>query len=74
VPLTFANESEYDKIDLNDEIEIENIKDAIINNREIMLYNKTKNIKIPLLQDLSQRDRDMLVDGGLLNYTKNRAN
>jgi aconitate hydratase len=73
VPLTFANENDYDKISINDEIEINDIKNAIINNKEILLINKTKNIQIPLIQDLSQRDRDMLVDGGLLNYTKNRA-
>ncbi len=73
VPLTFLNEADYDKIDLQDEIKLTNIKSAIRNNTEIVLYNKTKNIHIPLVQDFSQRDRDMLIDGGLLNYTKNHA-
>ncbi len=73
VPLTFLNETDYDKIDLQDEIELTNIKAAIRDNTEIVLYNKTKNVHIPLVQDLSQRDREMLLDGGLLNYTKNHA-
>ena len=73
VPLTFENESDYDKIELNDEIEIKDIKNAIINGTKIVIVNKTKGCEIPVLYDLSQRDKDMLVDGGLLNYTKNRA-
>ena len=73
IPLTFLNESDYDTIDLQDELELKDIKSAIQNDTEIVLYNKTKGTKIPLVQEFSQRDRDMLIDGGLLNYTKNRA-
>ena len=73
VPLTFENEADYDKIDLNDEIEIKGIKGSILNGTKITLTNKTKGISIPLEYDFSQRDKDMLIDGGLLNYTKNRA-
>ena len=29
--------------------------------------------KIELIAELSERDREILIDGGLLNFTKNRA-
>ena len=71
--LKFLQEDDYDKIDCGDELELSDIKSAILNHTPIILKNKTKNLEIPLVQDLSLRDREMLIDGGLLNYTKNRA-
>jgi len=73
VPLTFQNEADYDCIDLNDELELKDIKSAIANDTAIVLFNKTKNKEIPLIQEFSERDREMLIDGGLLNFTKNHA-
>ncbi len=73
IPLTFKNEADYDKISLKDELLIENIKELIKNDGEIILTNKTTGEKIELVAELSERDREMLIDGGLLNFTKNRA-
>ncbi len=73
VPLTFQNEADYDAIELGDELELNHIKSAISDNTAIVLVNKTKNKEIPLVQEFSDRDREMLIDGGLLNFTKNRA-
>ncbi|MBQ7950890.1 MAG: aconitate hydratase [Clostridia bacterium] len=73
VPLTFQNEADYDAIDLQDELELKDVKSAILNNTQIVLFNKTKNKEIPLVQEFSQRDREMLAEGGLLNFTRNRA-
>ena len=73
IPLTFKNEADYDKISLKDELILENIKELIKNDGEIILTNKTTGEKIELIAELSERDREMLIDGGLLNFTKNRA-
>jgi len=73
IPLTFVNADDYDKIELFDELELKNIKDALIKGEQISLTNKTKGIEIPVVWELSERDRDMLVDGGLLNYTRNNS-
>ncbi len=73
VPLCFENEADYDTIDLQDELELKNMKSAIRDNTKIVLFDKTKNKEIPLIQEFSARDREMLIDGGLLNFTKNRA-
>ncbi len=73
IPLTFANEADYDKISLNDELLLKNIKELIANDGKIVLKNKTTGAEIELVAELSERDREMLIDGGLLNFTKNRA-
>ena len=69
MPLTFENEADYDKIDLGDDLVLENIREAVENGGKIVLKNKTKGIEIPLVSDYSERQRKLLLAGGLLNYT-----
>ncbi|MBO5505683.1 MAG: aconitate hydratase [Clostridia bacterium] len=71
IPLTFKNEADYDKISLKDELVLNNIRELIKNDGKIVMVNKTTGDEIELVAELSQRDREMLIDGGLLNYTKN---
>lgn len=70
LPLTFVNENDYDLIEQGDELELLNIKDLIINDKDIVVKNITKNIEIKVKSDLSGRAKDILLLGGLLNYTK----
>ena len=72
LPLTFANEADYDNISLNDELVLSNIKDGIKNN-SVKLYNKTTGKDIAVELDLSDRQKDMMLAGGLLNYTKQNS-
>ncbi len=69
LPFTFKNEADYDKIEQGDELELANIRTLIEQGGEITLVNKTKNISIELLCPLSGRAKDIILEGGLLNYT-----
>ena len=69
ISLSFKNVADYDKIDQGDEIEIPDIKKRLQNNEPVILVNKTKNLKIELGYNLSQRQKDILYEGGLLSYT-----
>jgi len=69
ISLSFKNVVDYDKIDQGDEIEIPDIKKRLQNNASVILVNKTKNLKIELGYSLSQRQKDILYEGGLLSYT-----
>ena len=71
IPLTFKNEADYDKISLKDELVLNNIRELIKNDGKIVMLNKTTGDEIELVAELSERDREMLIDGGLLNYTRN---
>ncbi len=73
LPLTFKNEADYDKIDLGDELALENIRETIENDGEVVLKNLTKDTEIPLECELSGRSKDIILAGGLLNYTKEQA-
>ena len=69
LPLTFENEADYDKIDLGDDLVLENIREAVENGGKVILKNKTKDVEISLVSDYSERQRKLLLAGGLLNYT-----
>ena len=69
ISLSFKNMTDYDKIAQGDEIEIPDIKKKLQNNEPVILVNKTKNLQIELTYNLSQRQKDILYEGGLLSYT-----
>ncbi|CBL18125.1 aconitate hydratase [Ruminococcus champanellensis] len=71
LPLTFANEADYDKIDQGDELELANVRKAIeAGESQLTLRDKTKGIDIPVLCELSGRTKDIVLAGGLLDYTR----
>lgn len=71
LPFTFKNEEDYDKIDQMDELSLPAIKDCIKNNKTVVLKNLTKGQEYELdASHLSDRQRAMLICGGLLDYTR----
>ena len=69
ISLSFKNMADYDRIEQGDEIEIPDIKEKLQKNEPVILFDKTKNLKIELGYNLSQRQKDILYEGGLLSYT-----
>ena len=70
LPLVFENEADYDRIDQMDELELPNVRKEIEAGSSVTVVNKTKGITIPAQAVLSSRQRDMVLAGGLLNYTR----
>ena len=71
IPLTFVNESDYDAVDKDDVLALSGIRAAIQSGKDTFeIENKTKGTKIAVNLDFSARQREMLVAGGLLNFTK----
>lgn len=70
LPLTFADPADYEKIETGDLLELPDIRKAIASGGDVTLLDTTKNITIRLDSPLSQRERDMVLAGGLLNQTR----
>ncbi|MCR5541031.1 MAG: aconitate hydratase [Ruminococcus sp.] len=71
LPLTFVNEADYDKIEQGDEIEIANVRaDIEAGKTQLTVVNKSKNVEIPVLCELTGRTKDIILAGGLLDYTR----
>ncbi|MBR4961149.1 MAG: aconitate hydratase, partial [Clostridia bacterium] len=73
MPLEFVNEADYETIDAGDTLVIEGLREAVENGRDITVLNKTKGTSIPVKCELSGRMRDILLAGGLLDYTRNQG-
>ena len=73
VPMTLENEDDYDKIAESDGIFIEGFADAIANSDTVTLVNNKNGERVPLRLSLSARQREILLAGGMLNFTKKNA-
>lgn len=73
IPLVFGDLNDYDKIGEMDELIIENALDQV-NNSEVIVKNKTRNEEYKMLLEITERQRNMIKLGGLLNLVKNKKN
>ena len=71
MPFTFADGSDYDRIDTDDTLALEGIREKIADGKSVTLKNLTKGEEYALNYDYSDRQTAMILAGGLLNYTKN---
>jgi aconitate hydratase len=71
LPLTFVNEADYEKISQGDELSLPNVRKLIeAGKTELNLKNITTGENIPILCELSGRTKDIILAGGLLDYTR----
>ena len=68
--LRFKDEADYDRIDQMDVLSLPDIRSAIQNKTPIILRDETKGIEMEVVPMMTDRERAMVVEGGLLNYTK----
>ena len=73
LPMTLVNEADYDAIDQDDELVIENAVEKIMAGKPFAVKNKTKGSEFMVAVDVSERLRKVIAAGGLLNYTKQNA-
>ncbi len=72
VPMTLANPDDYDNFSEGDTLEIQGFAAAVAEKNEAILVNKTTGATAKLCLNFSPRQREMLLAGGCLNYTKNQ--
>ena len=74
LPLTFADESDYDRIDQMDELSLPGVREAVAAGKdELELRNETKKESYRVLLPLTERQRGMILSGGLINYIRTRG-
>ena len=71
LPLTFENADDYDKFREGDDIEIVGLSDAVKCADKLTLTDKTNGAVAALNITLTERQRNIILAGGLLAYTKN---
>ena len=72
LPATFADPADYDALEQGHSLTIDNIV-AGMEAGKLTLKDTQTGKSMELVCDLSQRQKDILMAGGLLNYTKNNG-
>ena len=68
LPLTFKDESDYDKLAEGDTVILDGLRKQISEGNEITV--KTSSDEITVILDVSDRQKEILFAGGLLDYTR----
>jgi aconitate hydratase len=70
LPLTFVSESDYDRLEQGDELELDV---SGLNGKNLKLKNKTKGVDIDVKHPLIGRDIEIIKAGGSLGFVKARG-
>jgi len=70
LPLAFTQQADYDTIEQGDELIIENAPEQVRSGDIIIVQNRTKHLRYEVVLTATPRFREILIAGGLLNYTK----
>lgn len=73
LPLTFANEEDYEGIDQGDELVLEDAVTKVKAGERFVIRNVTKGKDIEVVLALSERLKNIILAGGMLNYVKQNA-
>ena len=74
VPIEFTKLAGYDKINPGDRLRIDNLLEAIKDSDKVSIIDETGSFEFTGRLVLSDRDRQILLSAGLLNYTRKKAN
>ncbi|NQT82294.1 aconitate hydratase [bacterium] len=71
VPLTFVKETDYGEVQQDDLLEVPGIREALAKRKDrVMVSNLTRNKTFAAAISLTPREADIVLAGGLLNYTR----
>jgi predicted aconitate hydratase len=73
VPLTFANEADYDQVDQGDELELAGLREALRDGKPVTVRNLSKGSEFVAEHNLTPRQAEILLAGGLLNHVRAQA-
>ena len=72
LPLTFENPADHDRLNQGDEFEIVGVRKALSDGKPVKLRNITQDFDIPVQYTMTERQRNVMLAGGLLNLIRNQ--
>jgi aconitate hydratase len=70
LPLTFIEPADYDRLEQDDVLQIDQIHRALQEGAELEVKNVTRNITFKVRAQMTPRQVEIILAGGLLNYTR----
>jgi aconitate hydratase len=72
LPLEFKSEADYESIDQGDDLKIENMREQIQQGSDVEVTNVTQDESFTAEHTLSDRQVEMILEGGLINIMKKK--
>jgi len=72
LPLVFENEGDYDRLSPGDQLEINGVREALAAGKFLQVKNITQGFEFPVKYNLSERQRRIILAGGLLNFVRSQ--
>lgn len=73
LPLTFVNEEDYDLLESGDVLVLDNMKQHVRESKPFMIKIKGKDKEIEVAHAMSERQKEIMLTGGIINWVKERA-
>jgi len=73
MPLTFTNPEDYEKVERGDILKLNGLIEAIREKQEYEVINLSKNNSFKVYSNLNERERELLLSGGLLPYVRKKV-
>jgi len=73
LPLTLADEKDYENLEQSDQVRIEGLGEAIQPGTPVMVENETQSKSVKTTHNLSPRQCEVLASGGLINWIKTKT-
>jgi aconitate hydratase len=72
IPLIFKDPADYNRVEKGDRLFIGNVREALKSGLNMSVRNLTKGSTFDASANLTEREAELIVEGGLLSYTKER--
>jgi aconitate hydratase len=74
LPLRFQSDADYDRLNPGDELEIADARRSVQNGHQVRVRNVTQGYEFTAEHDLTPRQVEIALAGGLLNYVRSSQN
>lgn len=72
IPFSFVDKSDYDRLEQGDILRVEGLREAIRQRKNVEATVAGKAIRIPLTYQISERQVNILLAGGAINYARRK--
>jgi len=73
IPFLFGKADDYEKVGKGDRLIIGNARQTVMGNQSYTIQNQTKQYSFEVSTNLNDREKELILSGGLLPNTKNQA-
>jgi len=73
MPLIFTNPEDYEKVEQGDILKLNGLIEAIKSEQQYEVINLSKKNSFKVYSNLNERERDLLLSGGLLPYVRKKV-